>query len=64
MKYSNGMYVVVGLVWLMLAGCGTSESGPSDESPLAEDENLLGNQEAAETIQASLYNIALAQFSG
>lgn len=52
MKYSGGVYILVSLVCLMIAGCGTSETGPSDEPSLAETERPLGDNEVIETIRA------------
>lgn len=52
MKYSVGGYILAGIVLLMVAGCGTSESGPSDESSLAGEERPSGSNEVVETIRA------------
>ena len=52
MKYSMVVNVLVGMVWLMIAGCGTSESGSPDESRLAEEKMQLGDKEVVDTIQA------------
>ena len=54
MKYSLAVNVFVGMVWLMVAGCGTSESGSPEEYQLAGEEVQSGDKEAVETIQASM----------
>ena len=51
MKYSVAVHVLVGMVWLMIAGCGASESGTPEEFQLAGEEVQSGDKEAIETIQ-------------
>jgi hypothetical protein len=52
MKYAVGGYILGGMVLLMVAGCDTSESGPSDESSLAGEDRPLKSNEVGETIRA------------
>ena len=44
-------YFVVGIVCVMVAGCGTSETGSPEESKLAVKERPSGDQEVITTIQ-------------
>ncbi len=54
MKYSLGVNVLVGIAWMMVAGCGTSESSAPQETRVAEEPIQLGEKEVVETSQASL----------
>ena len=54
MKYSAVVNVLVGIVWMVVAGCGTSESNTPQESRFAEEKVQSGDKEVVETSQASL----------
>ena len=54
MKYSVSMYVLVGIICMAVAGCGTSESGYPEETKFAGEKVQPGVEEGVEVSQASL----------
>ncbi|GJL52746.1 MAG: hypothetical protein NPIRA01_39730 [Nitrospirales bacterium] len=54
MKYSVGVNVLIGIAWMMVAGCGTSESNAPQDTQFAEETHQPGAKEVVETSRASL----------
>ena len=54
MKNSVVINVLLGMVLMVVAGCGTSESNAPQETRLAEEKVQSGDKEVVETSQASL----------
>ena len=48
MKYSVVVNVLVGIVWMVVAGCGTSESNTPQETRFAEEKVQSGDKESVE----------------
>ncbi|GJL64162.1 MAG: hypothetical protein NPIRA04_28160 [Nitrospirales bacterium] len=54
MQYSVGVNVLLGIAWMIVVGCGTSESNPPQDTQFAEETHQPGAKEAVETSRASL----------